>query len=92
MSQFCGNCDRFVIQSIYKHRIGSENEDKDDFIELDDNAKYTVKVENTAIWTPFKGLLDQVKVRGYEAGNLKNKKIVIGIVNVSIGLFLIFYL
>ncbi|CAG2177368.1 unnamed protein product, partial [Oppiella nova] len=81
MSQYCGNCDRFVIQSIYKHRIGSENEDKNAFNEVEDNPEFKVLVENTAIWSPFKGLLDQGKVLGYEEGNLKNRDLVVGIVN-----------
>ncbi|CAG2119356.1 unnamed protein product, partial [Medioppia subpectinata] len=77
MSQFCGNCDRFVIQSLYKHRIGSEKEKEDDFTELEDNPQYKVVVENTGIWTPFKGYLHIATVLGYEEGNLKNRPITV---------------
>ena len=84
LSQFCGNCDRYVFQSIYKHRIGSENEKQNDFIQWNPNAQYTVLVENTATWSPFKGLLNEALIRSYEAGNLKNAPLKIGIVNVSI--------
>lgn len=83
LSQFCGNCDRYVFQTIYKHRIGSENERENQFVELDSNAKYKVMVENTATWSPFKGLLNEALIRSYEEGNLKNAPLKIGLVNVS---------
>ena len=72
-----------MFQSIYKHRIGSENENDADFNELDENAKYTVLVENTGVWSPFKGLLNQNTVRGDPEGNLKYRVVNVGIVDVS---------
>ncbi|XP_054158480.1 ionotropic receptor 93a-like, partial [Oppia nitens] len=81
MSQFCGNCDRYVVQSFYKHRIGSENENKDDLTEIEDNPQYKIIVERTGLWSPFKGMLQEGKVLGYSDGNLKNLEIIIGIVH-----------
>ena len=82
-SQFCGNCDRYVFQNIYKHRVGSENEDEDDFVAVEPTAEYKVLVENTAFWSPFKGFLNEQKIRADNDGNLKNAQIVVGIVHVS---------
>ena len=84
-SQFCGNCDRYVFQNIYKHRVGAENEDEDDFVAVEPTAEYTVLVENTAFWSPFKGLIisREDKIRTNDDGNLKNAPLVVGIVHVS---------
>ena len=83
LSQFCGNCDRYVFQSIYKHRIGYEKENDVDFSEPEESTKYTVLVEKTGVWSPFKGLLNENTVRGDPEGNLKNRELSVGVVNVS---------
>jgi hypothetical protein len=83
-SQFCGNCDRYVVQSFYKHRIGSEKEKEEDFPQLYRNGdpEYKVVVEDTGLWSPFKGLLQISSVIAAVDGNLKNRIVNIGIVNV----------
>lgn len=81
--QNCAVCDRYTVQSYYKHRLGYEQQSKQEFpqIDLHNPGEFKVVVEDAGHWTPYKGLL--VSKEAMSEGNLKGRVVKVGIVHVS---------
>ncbi|RWS28262.1 glutamate receptor: ionotropic kainate 3-like protein 1, partial [Leptotrombidium deliense] len=85
-AQYCGNCDRYVLQ-VYetdKKRKSTKSAKPeiswiDSGVDLDPR---NVKISRSGHWTPFKGLLEASErvSRKFEGGNLGGREVKVGIV------------
>lgn len=76
-AQYCGNCDRYVLQTFERNKDYDHRRDGNDLQSNNGN----IKLQTNGEWTPFKGLLqDEEKVLVSKSG-LSGRKIQVGIIN-----------
>lgn len=86
-SQYCGNCNRYVVQTFQRLNSGNHI---GDIVRREPSLDQTwtesnvdsghVKVTNTGEWTPFKGLLQEDDMDS-EKPSIAGRKIRVGIIN-----------
>lgn len=85
LNDFGGNCNSYLVESLFKHRTNDYVDKKSSLVQINHpNVEYEIHTEKHGTWNVFKGLLMDGRSSSIsEEVNLKNRELNIGIINVS---------